>query len=46
MVGKLAEDLLEDSGCYVAYYQERKNEIPYIEGKTKDIGARVGYTVL
>jgi hypothetical protein len=25
---------------------EKKKEIPYIEGKMKDIGARVGYTVL
>ena len=26
--------------------KERRKEIPYIEGKMKDIGARVGYTVL
>ncbi len=26
--------------------KERKKEIPYIEGKMKDIGARVGYTIL
>ena len=26
--------------------KERKKEIPYIEGRMKDIGARVGYTVI
>jgi len=26
--------------------ERRKKEIPYIEGNMKDVGARVGYTVL
>ena len=46
MDGYLARGILGSKCLAHTENARRKKEIPYIEGKIKDIGARVGYTVL